>query len=83
MRAGDVLICPGTDPAWTPLLRLVAGIVTEVGGALSHAAIIAREQRIPAVLGVTGARSMLRDGQSIAIDGATGTIDPDPEGSAR
>lgn len=83
VRAGDVLICPWTDPAWTPLLRLVAGIVTEVGGALSHAAIIAREQRIPAVLGVTGATSMLRDGQSIAIDGATGTLDLDPGGSAR
>ncbi|APX33140.1 hypothetical protein BH708_10940 [Brachybacterium sp. P6-10-X1] len=83
VRAGDVLICPWTDPSWTPLLRLVAGIVTEIGGALSHAAIIAREQRIPAVLGVTGAVSMLREGQPITLDGATGTLALGPEGPAR
>lgn len=51
---GDVLICPFTDPAWTPLLRIAAGVVTETGGVLSHAAIVARERRIPAVLGLAG-----------------------------
>ncbi|GAA1489343.1 PEP/pyruvate-binding domain-containing protein [Brachybacterium sacelli] len=74
VRAGDVLVCPWTDPAWTPLLRVVDGIITEVGGALSHAAIVAREQHVPAVLGVAGATSSLRDGEWVELDGSAGTI---------
>ncbi|MBO3086267.1 PEP/pyruvate-binding domain-containing protein [Cellulomonas fengjieae] len=73
-RAGDILVCPWTDPGWTPLLRLVAGVVTETGGALSHAAIVARERGIPAVLGVPGATTTLRDGTTITIDGDAGTV---------
>lgn len=74
VRPGDILVCPYTDPAWTPLLRTVAGVVTETGGVLSHAAIIARECRIPAVLGVGDATSRLRDGTMITIDGRHGTV---------
>lgn len=78
VRPGDVLVCPWTDPAWTPLLRVVAGVVTESGGVLSHAAIVARERRIPAVLGVAGATATLRDGDVLTIDGAAGTVTTHP-----
>ncbi|MBB5625452.1 PEP/pyruvate-binding domain-containing protein [Sphaerisporangium krabiense] len=74
VRPGDILVCPFTDPAWTPLLRIAAGVVTETGGVLSHAAIVAREHGIPAVLGVPDATSRLRDGAVITIDGTTGTV---------
>ncbi|WP_418277426.1 PEP/pyruvate-binding domain-containing protein [Isoptericola jiangsuensis] len=75
VRPGDILVCPLTDPAWTPLLRIVGGVVTETGGVLSHAAIVAREQRIPAVLGVAGATTAIRDGVRVTIDGATGSVE--------
>jgi pyruvate, water dikinase len=74
VRPGDILICPFTDPAWTPLLRVAAGVVTEIGGVLSHAAIVAREQAIPAVLGVPDVTSRLRDDSVITIDGSAGTV---------
>ncbi|MFB6392299.1 PEP/pyruvate-binding domain-containing protein [Polymorphospora lycopeni] len=76
VRPGDILVCRFTDPAWTPLLRIVAAVVTETGGALSHAAIVAREQGIPAVLGVPGAMDRLPDGATVTVDGATGTVRP-------
>lgn len=74
VRPGDILVCPFTDPAWTPLLRIAAGVVTETGGLLSHAAIVAREHGIPAVLGVPYATSSLRDDAVITIDGTAGTV---------
>ncbi|MBD7951666.1 PEP/pyruvate-binding domain-containing protein [Oerskovia rustica] len=74
VRPGDVLVCPFTDPAWTPLLRIAAGVVTETGGVLSHAAIVARERRIPAVVGVTGATGLIADGSLVTVDGEAGTV---------
>ncbi|MFB4278173.1 PEP/pyruvate-binding domain-containing protein [Nonomuraea sp. MTCD27] len=74
VRPGDILVCPFTDPAWTPLLRIAAGVVTETGGVLSHAAIVAREHAIPAVLGVPNATDRLHDGTVITVDGTTGTV---------
>lgn len=74
VRAGDILVCPSTDPSWTPLLRIAAGVVTETGGVLSHAAIVARERRIPAVLGVAGATTTLHDAATVTIDGTAGTV---------
>nr|WP_202893455.1 PEP-utilizing enzyme [Kribbella italica] len=74
VRRGDVLVCRFTDPTWTPLFGVVAAVVTEVGGQLSHAAIVAREQRIPAVLGVTDATSVLTDGSRTTVDGTAGTV---------
>lgn len=74
VRPGDVLVCRTTDPAWTPLFRLAAAVVTETGGLLSHAAIVAREYRIPAVVGAVGALSRLADGVEIAVDGTRGTV---------
>ncbi|ADG73374.1 pyruvate phosphate dikinase PEP/pyruvate- binding protein [Cellulomonas flavigena DSM 20109] len=78
VRPGDVLVCPWTDPSWTPLLGVVAGVVTETGGLLSHAAIVARERGVPAVLGVTDATRRLRDGALVTLDGAAGTVVPHP-----
>ncbi|MEV0588068.1 PEP/pyruvate-binding domain-containing protein [Nonomuraea sp. NPDC050310] len=74
VRPGDILVCPYTDPAWTPLLRVAAGVVTETGGLLSHAAIVAREHGIPAVLGAPEATTRLRDGSAITLDGTSGTV---------
>lgn len=74
VHPGDILICPYTDPSWTPLLRIAAGVVTENGGMLCHAAIVARELGIPAVLGVSDATELLQDGTTITLDGAAGTI---------
>ncbi|WP_166979770.1 PEP/pyruvate-binding domain-containing protein [Paramicrobacterium fandaimingii] len=71
---GDILVCPSTDPSWTPLLGIAGGVVTERGGSLAHAAIVARELGIPAVLGVTNATSLLTDGSIITIDGDLGTV---------
>ncbi|MCP2352889.1 PEP/pyruvate-binding domain-containing protein [Nonomuraea roseoviolacea] len=74
VRPGDILVCPFTDPAWTPLLRIAAGVVTETGGVLSHAAIVAREHAIPAVLGVPDATSRIGDGTVITVDGTAGVV---------
>ncbi|MFY1690866.1 PEP/pyruvate-binding domain-containing protein [Plantactinospora sp. WMMB782] len=74
VRPGDVLVCRTTDPAWTPLFGVVAAVVTETGGVLSHAAIVAREQRLPAVLSVPGAMAALPDGATVEVDGSTGRV---------
>ncbi|MFG1965977.1 PEP/pyruvate-binding domain-containing protein [Nonomuraea sp. NPDC049028] len=74
VRPGDILVCPFTDPAWTPLLRVAAGVITETGGVLSHAAIVAREHAIPAVLGIPNATSTLHDDTVITLDGTNGTV---------
>jgi pyruvate,water dikinase len=77
IRRGDVLVAPVTAPAWTPLFALAAAVVTETGGALSHAAIVAREYGIPAVLAVKRATSLLADGDHVVVDGNAGWVDRD------
>ncbi len=74
VRPGDIAICTYTDPAWTPLFRIAAAIVTETGGALSHAAIVAREHGIPAVLGIPHATTRIPDGTRITVNGTEGTV---------
>jgi pyruvate,water dikinase len=74
VEPGDVLVCRTTDPAWTALFGIVAAVVTETGGLLSHAAIVARELGIPAVVGVPGAMSHLLDSGHVAVDGARGIV---------
>jgi pyruvate,water dikinase len=74
VRRGDVLVCRTTDPAWTPLFSVVAAVVTETGGQLSHAAIVARELGIPAVVGAVGALTMVPSGRRVVVDGALGTV---------
>ncbi|MEG9248363.1 PEP/pyruvate-binding domain-containing protein [Arthrobacter sp. Soc17.1.1.1] len=73
-QAGEVLVCRTTSPAWTPLLARAAAVVTEIGGLLAHAAIVAREFGIPAVLTAEKAMSALTDGQHVVVDGTAGTI---------
>jgi pyruvate,water dikinase len=74
LAPGEILVCRGTDPAWTPLFLAAAGLVTEVGGVMSHGAIVARECGLPAVVGVAGATRHLRTGQRVRIDGGSGRI---------
>ncbi|SLM99836.1 Phosphoenolpyruvate synthase [Corynebacterium xerosis] len=76
VQPGEIVVCPYTDPAWTPLFTIAAGVVTEIGGALSHAAIVAREYGIPAVLGIPDALNLIENGHRIALDGTAGTITP-------
>jgi pyruvate,water dikinase len=73
-RAGDVLVCRTTSPAWTPLLARARAVVTEIGGMLAHAAIVAREFGIPAVVAAPGAMTTLADGQRVVVDGGAGTV---------
>ncbi|MDD2554485.1 MAG: phosphoenolpyruvate synthase, partial [Desulfotomaculaceae bacterium] len=75
MDKGDILVAPYTDPAWTPLFPLAAGLVTEVGGLMTHGAVVAREYGIPAVVGVEEATRKIRDGQKIRVDGARGFVE--------
>ncbi|HET8913797.1 MAG TPA: PEP-utilizing enzyme, partial [Ktedonobacteraceae bacterium] len=63
-----------TDPGWTPLFLTAGGLVMEMGGAMSHGAVVAREYGIPAVVGVPGAIERIRTGQMIRIDGSQGTV---------
>jgi len=72
--AGEVLVCRVTSPAWTPLLARAAAVVTETGGVLAHAAIVAREFAIPAVTAAAGATTRLADGQRVVVDGTSGTV---------
>jgi pyruvate,water dikinase len=74
MESGDILVARITTPAWTPLFALAAGIVTDVGGALSHSSIVAREYHIPAVLGTGIATERIRSGQRITVDGDHGVV---------
>ena len=74
MKSGDVLVAAITTPAWTPLFARASGVVTDVGGPLSHGSIVAREYGIPAVLGTGIATQRIRNGQQITVDGARGTV---------
>ena len=71
---GDVLVCRSTTVSWVPLFNMAAGIVADVGGALSHAALVAREFGIPAVTGTNTARETLIDGEIVEVDGSAGTV---------
>jgi pyruvate,water dikinase len=71
---GEVLVCPATMPPWTPLFAIASAVVTDHGGILSHTAIVAREYRIPAVVGAKVATAVIQDGQKITVDGTAGTV---------
>jgi pyruvate,water dikinase len=74
LKPGDILVTESTAPPWTPLFATAGGIVTDNGGILSHCAVVAREYRIPAVVGTGRATTMLRSGQLIEVDGDAGTV---------
>jgi pyruvate,water dikinase len=77
IEPGQILVCPFTDPGWTPILCRAAGVVTETGGLLSHAAVICREIGVPAVLGLDRATRRIHHGQKIRVDGSLGTVQID------
>ncbi len=74
LEPGEILVAPSTDPCWTPLFLTASGLVMEMGGPMSHGAVVAREYGIPAVVGVPGAVNRITTGQQITIDGSQGTI---------
>ena len=75
LEPGDILVTAFTDPSWTPLFVAVQGLVTEVGGLMTHGAVIAREYGLPAVVGVQDATRLIRDGQRIRVHGAQGYVE--------
>jgi phosphoenolpyruvate synthase/pyruvate phosphate dikinase len=75
LEPGDILVTAHTDPSWTPLFLAVAGLVTEVGGLMTHGAVIAREYGLPAVVGVLGATRLIADGQRIRVHGTDGYVE--------
>jgi pyruvate,water dikinase len=74
LEPGEILVAPSTDPGWTPLFLTAGGLVMEMGGAMSHGAVVAREYGIPAVVGVPDATDRIATGQWITVDGSAGTI---------
>ncbi|WP_087871964.1 PEP/pyruvate-binding domain-containing protein [Arthrobacter globiformis] len=81
MRPGEVLVARMTTPAWTPLFAMASGVVTDVGGPLSHSSIVAREYGIPAVLGTGVATQRVSSGQQVKVDGDAGTVTLDGSGA--
>jgi pyruvate,water dikinase len=76
LEPGEILVAPSTDPGWTPLFLTAGGLVMEMGGMMSHGAVVAREYGIPAVVGVAGVTERLVTGQRVTVDGSTGTVKP-------
>lgn len=74
VQAGDILIAPSTDPAWTPVFARLAGLVMERGGVLSHGAVVAREYHLPAVTAIPNLTRAVRDGEIIKVDGESGIV---------
>jgi len=75
LEPGDILVTAFTDPSWTPLFVAIGGLVTEVGGIMTHGAVIAREYGLPAVVGVEHATRLIRDGQRIRVHGTDGYVE--------
>ena len=74
LRDGDVLVCQVTNPTWAPIFQKIAAAVSDIGGSMSHAAIVAREFGLPAVVGTGTATSRIRDGQRVRVDGGRGIV---------
>ena len=83
LEPGEILVAPSTDPGWTPLFLTAGGLVMEMGGMMSHGAVVAREYGIPAVVGVAGATQRIVSGQRVTVDGFAGSVQiDDPLASA-
>ena len=74
LREGDILVCPVTNPSWAPIFGKIKAAVSDIGGSMSHAAIVAREYGLPAVVGTGTATKTIRDGARIRVDGTTGIV---------
>jgi pyruvate,water dikinase len=74
LEPGEILVAPSTDPGWTPLFLTAGGLVMEMGGMMSHGAVVAREYGIPAVVGVPDATTRIATGDRITVDGSSGVV---------
>ena len=74
LQDGDILVCQVTNPTWAPIFQKISGAVSDIGGSMSHAAIVAREYGLPAVVGTGTATSRIKDGQRIRVDGGRGIV---------
>jgi pyruvate,water dikinase len=74
LKQGDILVCQITNPTWAPIFQTIVGAVSDIGGSMSHAAIVAREYGLPAVVGTGNATSRIKDGQRIRVDGGRGVV---------
>ena len=74
LEPGEILVCPSTDPGWTPLFLTAGGLVMEIGGLMTHGSIVAREYGLPAVVGVHQATTRLQTGQRVRVDGHRGRV---------
>jgi pyruvate,water dikinase len=79
LEKGEILVAPYTDPAWTPLFPIISGLVTEVGGLMTHGAVVAREYGIPAVVGVDSATEAIPNGSLVRVNGSEGYVEIVPE----
>jgi pyruvate,water dikinase len=77
LEPGEVLVASSTDPGWTPLFLTAGALVMEMGGMMSHGAVVAREYGIPAVVGVPDATERIKTGERVVVDGSAGTVAPD------
>lgn len=75
VEKGDILVTHFTDPSWTPVFVTIAGLITEVGGEMSHGAVITREYGLPAVVGVEKATKLIKDGQRLRLNGTEGYVE--------
>lgn len=74
IKAGDILITHSTDIAWSPYFPILSGVVTELGGLISHGAVVAREYGLPCIIGATNATAIIKDGEEILMDATAGVI---------
>ena len=74
VREGEILVCSITSPAWAPIFSKIRAAVTDIGGVMSHAAIVCREYALPAVVGTGRATAQIRTGQRIRVDGSAGSV---------
>jgi pyruvate,water dikinase len=74
VRPGDIIVCPSSNPSWVPLFAIAGGLITNTGGVLCHAAVVAREFALPAVVGTGDATSRIADGRLVELDGSTGIV---------
>jgi pyruvate,water dikinase len=74
IRDGEILVCSITSPAWAPIFPKIRAAVTDIGGVMSHAAIVCREYGLPSVVGTGRATAQIRTGQTIRVDGTAGVV---------
>ncbi|MDT7635538.1 MAG: pyruvate, water dikinase, partial [Pseudonocardiales bacterium] len=74
LEPGEILVCHTTDPSWASLMSLAAGLIIDVGGPLSHGAIVARELGVPCVIGTRNGTRVIRTGDTVQVDGSTGVV---------